>query len=361
MKLNFLAFILLFSGAIAAQPKFDGPKIRFTHTEHDFGRISERMGKARHSFTFVNVGKGPLYLSNVTSSCGCTTPFWTKDTVWPGDTGHVDAEYETYTHNGEFSKNLMVYSNAEFMNGITLTVSGMVYDPNEENSATNRPFRLNYVSVDNATLDFKDLYNNEKDTLYVRLTNESLAEVHITDIKDLPEWATVIDMPSSIDPKETVKIGIAVDGSKINDFGFVSARFMVMTDIFKNEAVFLFATANVKEHFPKKVSKNAPKIQLSKTYHDFGKIKLGLVGAFEVEITNKGKSDLVFHKFENYCECLTIMPPKKVLAPGETMILKVAFSSITRLGQEQNKSFNIITNDPVHPVSTVGMHATLID
>ncbi|HEV7382842.1 MAG TPA: DUF1573 domain-containing protein, partial [Dyadobacter sp.] len=51
----------------------------------DFGTIQE--GEVvEHTFNFRNDGEYPLILSNITSSCGCTTPEWPKEPIKSGAT-----------------------------------------------------------------------------------------------------------------------------------------------------------------------------------------------------------------------------------------------------------------------------------
>ena len=58
-------------------------EIFFETVTHDFGEIIEG-SKAEFEFQFKNNGNSPLVLSNVSSSCGCTVPDWTKKPVKPG-------------------------------------------------------------------------------------------------------------------------------------------------------------------------------------------------------------------------------------------------------------------------------------
>jgi low affinity Fe/Cu permease len=61
----------------------------------------------------------------VASSCGCTTPKWSRDPIKPGESAEIMAEYSTVGRLGPFSKNLSVY----ILGGtsvITLTLKGIV-------------------------------------------------------------------------------------------------------------------------------------------------------------------------------------------------------------------------------------------
>ena len=106
-KLLLLPALLLSLATAWAQPKFN-----FTKETHDFGEIME--GKvASHEFEFVNTGNQPLIISHVQASCGCTTPYWTKEPVMPGKTGSIKASYNSNGRPGPFNKSITVTSNAD--------------------------------------------------------------------------------------------------------------------------------------------------------------------------------------------------------------------------------------------------------
>jgi hypothetical protein len=124
-KINFL-FILL--GFISING-FSQAKIEFQKTEHDFGNISEGT-MASYDFNFTNIGNEPLLISSVKASCGCTTPYWTKDPVMPGKQGKITASYDSKGRPGAFNKSVSVSSNADVGNS-TLFIKGVVI--NKEN------------------------------------------------------------------------------------------------------------------------------------------------------------------------------------------------------------------------------------
>ena len=63
-------------------------QFEFPAMEYDFGTISEGQ-VVEHVFNFTNNGQAPLVISNITASCGCTSPDWTKTPVKPGEEGFV--------------------------------------------------------------------------------------------------------------------------------------------------------------------------------------------------------------------------------------------------------------------------------
>jgi hypothetical protein len=62
-------------------------------------------------FKFKNVGKSPLEISRIQSSCGCTVPEKPEGPIMPGASGEIKVKYDT-NRLGGFSKEITVFSNA---------------------------------------------------------------------------------------------------------------------------------------------------------------------------------------------------------------------------------------------------------
>ncbi len=76
----------------------------------DFGTI-EKNSDGTRVFSFSNTGNGPLIISNVKTSCGCTVPTYSKEAILPGESGEIEIKYDT-KRLGSFSKTITVLSNA---------------------------------------------------------------------------------------------------------------------------------------------------------------------------------------------------------------------------------------------------------
>ncbi|MBE6272531.1 MAG: DUF1573 domain-containing protein [Bacteroides sp.] len=94
-------------------------------TVHNFGEIKEADGKVSHTFVVKNEGTGPLVISNVTASCGCTTPDWTKEPIPAGKTGEVKVTFDPKNRPGNFMKTIRLYGNG-MKNGFLLSIRGKV-------------------------------------------------------------------------------------------------------------------------------------------------------------------------------------------------------------------------------------------
>ncbi|SFT04700.1 DUF1573 domain-containing protein [Sphingobacterium wenxiniae] len=91
-------------------------KVEFEETVFDFGQIKEGEVVER-TYVFTNTGEAPVILSQVSASCGCTTPSYTQTPVLPGKTGEIKVSFDSNGQAGKQQKIVTVVSNAE--NGVT--------------------------------------------------------------------------------------------------------------------------------------------------------------------------------------------------------------------------------------------------
>lgn len=133
-----LLSIFAFSGyafsqsAPAAADNKNAPEIVFTSVTHDYGTIPYD-GDGTFDFEFKNTGNEPLVLSEVRSSCGCTTPEWPREPIKKGQKATIKVKYNTKII-GPFTKSIYVTSNAKTQR-IELKIKGTVAN-NEKGSSS---------------------------------------------------------------------------------------------------------------------------------------------------------------------------------------------------------------------------------
>lgn len=327
--------------------QLSGPVIQFEKIKHDFGRISEDILYAKVRFYFENTGDDILMISSVQTSCGCTTPDWTRDTVRPGEKGYVEAKYETINRLGTFNKTITVYSNAKNSPFVHLNISGDVY---KEKVAADGMAIPDYGKLffDQPTIEFNPIFDNKSDTQTVRLINSTPFTTNFEPIATLPAYCKILGWPKSLEPNENAKIQIVLDARLIKLYGFGAFEIPMACDnpVMKNLGLYVAYTR--KQYFPKLSSKQlakSPKIKFDKEFHDFGNRATGDVMSTEFKVSNSGKSDLILHEIYPECSCLKLDYDKKILKPGETMIIKVRFDTVDKTGTS-NQGIWIVSNDP---------------
>lgn len=111
---------LFISLTLWAEPK---ASVEWEKTSIDFGEV-EFKKPVTAEFTFKNQGMIPMLIQEVTSSCGCTVAEYPKQPIVSGQEGKIRVTFDAETE-GQFSKTIMVYSNAE--GGLTqLYIKGIV-------------------------------------------------------------------------------------------------------------------------------------------------------------------------------------------------------------------------------------------
>lgn len=93
-----------------------GGEIEFAEPVFDFGQVKE--GEiVDQVYTYTNTGTAPIILSQVSASCGCTTPSYTQTPVLPGKSGEVKVSFDSNGQVGKQQKIITIASNAD--NGVT--------------------------------------------------------------------------------------------------------------------------------------------------------------------------------------------------------------------------------------------------
>jgi hypothetical protein len=85
-------------------------KLKFEEDLFDFGEVKEGT-QVEHVFAFANVGKVPLVINDVKSTCGCTIPEWPEDPIAPGESGEISVQFNSNGRTGEQSKPVTVFAN----------------------------------------------------------------------------------------------------------------------------------------------------------------------------------------------------------------------------------------------------------
>ena len=114
MKKTFLiAAMTLMLGAANAQAQewqpISGMHLSINEMTHDFG-THPQYTKTEFEFNIKNDSTLALVISNISTSCGCTTPTYSKRPVKSGKIATVKVAYDA-SRVGIFSKTIYVYTN----------------------------------------------------------------------------------------------------------------------------------------------------------------------------------------------------------------------------------------------------------
>ena len=209
----------------------------------------------------------------------------------------------------------------------------------------NLRFKTNYIV-------FPSIYNTETKTDTVQFYNEGDKTIKLS-LSNVPNHVKCNLIQKEVKPGETGSIIVDYDASKVNDFGFVMARFNIVTNDSASLQKIISVSANIIEDFSKLTSEEkakAPKISFTNVKYDFGTITEGETVKYDYVFTNEGKSELIIRKTKASCGCTAISPNKTNLKPGESSQVGISFNSTGRTGK-QIKNITVISNDPEKPTT----------
>ncbi|WP_026473635.1 DUF1573 domain-containing protein [Alkaliflexus imshenetskii] len=338
--------LLLFLGVISLlQAQAPKPEIAFEKKIHDFGDVQEDGGVVAYTFEFTNTGRVPLVIHNVRSSCGCTTPEWTRTPIQPGGKGTLKASFDPRNRPGNFNKTITVTSNAETANE-TLRIIGRV-TPRARTTEDLYPREMGDIRMKSSHLSFTRVEPGSKKEESLEIINTSQQPATIT-FSRVPAHITIKTEPATLAPGQAGVIKAVFDASKIDDWGFVVDQVFVAINGTQPQDARLSVSATIEEDYSKwsadQIS-NAPDIQFSETSFDFGEVKEGDVVTHTFKVTNNGKSNLVLRRVRASCGCTASQPDRDVIAPGATANIPVTFNTRGRNGR-QNQSITVYSNDP---------------
>lgn len=122
--------LLLLTGCLSglqaqtiAEKKATTETLILKEKSYDFGKIPQGR-PVTHVFEITNKSDAPVFIENVLTSCGCTTPEWSREPIQPGATTTVKVGYNAATE-GYFSKSITIQYNGNQVQ--TLVISGTVY------------------------------------------------------------------------------------------------------------------------------------------------------------------------------------------------------------------------------------------
>lgn len=332
-------------------------EVVFDKLIHDFGNVHEESNEVSCVFTFKNISDKPIKILKVETSCGCTTPQYSMDEIKPGDSGFVKAVYGTRGRPNSFNKNLYVHlSNAPTFQ--TLGIKGNVI-PAANLARKPQEYTTNYsnLSFNQTIASFPKITKYQVLTTTIKMYNYNGYPIKFLGVKSMPEYVSIDLQDSILDIDDSLIVSVTCDGSKVAKIGDNYEQIALITDDIGSEIKNLYVHTNLKQDYTKLSAKElakAPVLQVNKKLPiDYGKKTAGAKFKDEIEITNKGKTDLDILKIIPSCSCVSFNIAKQKLKPNETIKLFISVDTVNQSIALHNKYITIISNDPQKPEMSI--------
>ena len=156
--------LVLVGGPVQAQ---NWAEKMFSETKHDFRTVG-RGTKAEFHFEFRNLYEEDVHVSAVRTSCGCTTPTLTKDTLATHETAAVVATLNTSTFIGQKAATITVVFDRPYYAEAQLQVSGYIRTD---------------VTFEPAEVDFGECPSGEERDSQIVISHRGNPAWRITDVR----------------------------------------------------------------------------------------------------------------------------------------------------------------------------------
>jgi Protein of unknown function (DUF1573). len=335
--------------------KSENVVIEFNEKVHDFGDVMIADGPVKCEFTFKNISRETITVQNVISSCGCTTPNWTKEPVKAGESGVIKVQFNNDQGPYPFDKVLTVYvtgTTFKLNKPITLRIRGTAHE--KKISLNERfPNRIGKFGVRKKQVSIGYVDQGVSKTDFIEVANLSSSSMEVVAVDCTPGLLINIT-PNPIPAKSIARLTYTVHPAYMKEKAWgktdFSTRFTLNGIDFDQKFV---VTATIKDNFDtwdKAQIARAAEPFIEKSYFEFGNVKRGKKVDAAFSVTNKGKSDLVIHKVECDKKGVTFITkfPYTIKA-GSTGTIKASLST-SGLDGEVLYVLNAITNTPQKPM-----------
>ena len=358
MKTRIILLILLTFSAYNVQAK---GVITFEKSAHDFGMILEKDGNVSYTFTFTNTGDEPVIINNVTASCGCTTPEWTKNPVLPGKKGTVTATYLPAGRPGPFDKSLTVISNAQ-ESSVTIRIKGEVVQkiPSFEEQY---PITIGKsLRIESKDIAYARIAKGVSKTATLSVYNNGTEPIKITFDK-VPAYLSFKVEPDAIAPKSKATITCTYNTTAKNDWGFVAETVSFKINGKKVENATLNISATILDDFSRLTSADrtiGPYPQFKVTTQAFDNTVKGSLINTSFVLTNSGEQPMTIRKVSSENRVVITSASKTTVRAGESIEIKITIDTSTFDEGAFTVPISVFSNSPRNPQANLMVTGSII-
>ena len=301
-------------------------------------------------FEIKNKNNRGIRISDVRTSCGCTSVEYPKDEIPSDGTFTVKVTYDAQTM-GHFDKLVDIYCEGgkkPLMLRMRGTVVREVVD-----FGGGYDFALGNIKADHNDLEFDDVNRGDRPQQKIHIFNSTSETVQPV-VMHLPAYLQAEVSPSKIAPAHGGVVTVTLDSRKLKEMGLTQTS--VYLGSFPGDRVShdkeISVSAVLLPKFDNLTSTqlaNAPKLYISTNELNLGAFngKKKLKG--EIIIRNDGKSALNIKSLQMFTAGLQLSLGKTKLAPGESAKLKITAEERLLKSARSKPRVLMITNDPAQP------------
>lgn len=347
----FLTIIyLVLPGLCIAQVRYDGI-IELDSTTYDFGPVREAGGPVECSFHLKNISEAPVNLYNISVTCDCTTPSWSKEPIAPGEGIDITVRFNPFAQFGRIEKSLHLYVTG-LEKPVEVKIKGSIVAKSIEEKyyitlgplfVSDNIANVGTIHPGASVVGSIDLANPLQDTVSLSLTN-------------VPDCIKVIEFPKQLKGREEKTFVFTVAADSLS-FGYRSVT--LGTSIDGEPSTPLRVDYNITLDFSGlegDAVRQGPRPRVSASTEYFTDAVYGQPVETNLKISNAGGQTLIIHSIDAVSDAGVYLPDVITgwtcdpLEPGEAGFARLTIDTAQFRGGEI-ASFTVVftTNSPLRP------------
>ena len=325
-----------------------GEVVEFDKTVHDFGDISIDDGPQTCVFTVKNVGKEPIAIYEVVTSCGCTDAQWTREPIQPGKTGAITGTYKNEDGPVPFDKTLTVYI-AGVGKPVILRMRGLVHEKKKPLSELFGAVKLGQMGLKSLNYKVSNVLQEESSSDEVKIANLGKQPMKVA-FTDVSPNLTVEVVPATVPAGETaaLRFSVKADPALWGKHVYSATPVINGAKASKPITVTALTRGNFASWTPEQ-RKNAAQCIFDESTVSFDTANAGAKVKGTFTFTNKGKSPLKFYSLDADTDGVTATLPGEIPAQGKGSI-PVTLDTSTLPKGETVVMLTLTTNCPARPL-----------
>lgn len=332
--------------------------VEFDAMNWNFGDVEEGGGNVKHVFKFKNISQRPVVVLDVSASCGCTSPSFSRKPVMPGGEGEITVVFDPINRPGRFSKGVSVRLSSN--ERVTLNIEGNVI-PRQRSVDELYPFDVGEgLRLDSNFHAFSYLGRGESAdaTVVVYNTSDKDARLELRHTKS--SGLLHVELPQVVKAQSLSKIKLSykIEEGR-NRYGMLDDVFAIVVNGKESRTLISTHAIAVDKYMPIVDDMSAPSCELSKNFIKFGDVKHGSrVEDSSVELVNDGEVELVVRAVEWKSDVVTCsLKAGDRLKAGERRKINFTYDSSTSDYGVWVDRVSIITNSTERPMLTIRLTA----
>ncbi len=327
--------------------------IIFDKVNHNFGTIEENGGAVSHTFKYTNNGKEPFIIINIVTSCGCTTPSYSRAPLLKGESDEITVTFDPKDLPGRIAKEIRVISNQ----GTTLLFIDGNVNARPRSIKERFPFAIGGgARLDGLGMTWLQVPIGDTIIRTISVANESMSVPLTIDVNHelLPSNVTVLPFDKSVAANSITAVQFVIRGEEYGSFS--SGVHFVVNGVPRAEKITLGGV--VVDNFKGvDINQNA-RADFSTHYLSLGRVKRTESVQKTVTLKNSGNTTLYIRALEGTTN-LKATANRVEIPVGESTEISIEFSAQSE--GYANESARIVVNDRRGALREIRVTAEVVD